>query len=307
MAGAVVATNAGVTAAPGGGSAARAARLRRRTWLRAALLVGPALAVVVILIVVPAVLSFGGTAFVDGRPSLDNYRDFFGNAQSVNNLRFTIAVTLASVGILLLAGLAIALYLRFSQSRLVAAIQVLALFPLFVPGIVASFALIRFLGPAGWVAVLLQAIGIDGYQTPYLHASGAVIGLVWQELPMTVLMLMAGLAQVSNRAIEAARDVGAGSARVFVHIILPQIGRPVAVAACLGCLDIVGSFTVPYILGPAAPQMMSLYMQRSFSELHRPAAAETQAAITFAVCLVIGAIYTAFVFRESGEQVRAVK
>jgi ABC-type spermidine/putrescine transport system permease subunit I len=277
----------------------RGARQRRRALARAALLVAPALTLVIVLIVVPAVLSMGGTFFSEGRFSLVNYREFFGSPLSVQNLWFTIGVTLISLVLLLGIGLAIALYLRFSHSRLVAAIQILALFPLFVPSIVASFALIRFLGPGGWVPTLLRAVGVTAYQTPYLHASGAVIGLVWQELPMIVLMLMAGLAQVSNRAIEAARDCGAGSATVFVHIIFPTILRSVVVACCIGFLDIIGSFTVPYILGPAAPQMMSIYMQRSFSELHRAATAETQAAVTFAVCVVVGAIYTACVFRDS--------
>ena len=290
-----------------GVSSARGARLRRRAWLRAMLLVGPALLLAVTLIVVPAVLSMGGTLFVGGHPSFVNYQDFFGNPQSVQNLRFTVGVTLVAVAILLVAGLAIALYLRFSHTRLVSAIQVLALFPLFVPSIVASFALIRFLGPGGWVPTLLRAVGITAYQTPYLHASGAVIGLVWQELPMTVLMLMAGLAQVSNRAIEAARDCGAGSATVFLKIVFPQIFRSVAVACCIGFLDIIGSFTVPYILGPAAPQMMSIYMQRSFSELHRASAAETQATITFLLCVVVGAIYIAFVFRDSVDNAELAK
>ena len=51
--------------------------------------------------------------------------------------------------------------------------------------------------------------------------------------------------------------------------------------------------------GPAAPQMMSIFMQRSFSELHLADVAETQAAVTFLVCLVAGAVYTAIVFRDS--------
>jgi putative spermidine/putrescine transport system permease protein len=286
-------------------SASASARIRgrgrhQRQSRRGLLLVAPALLVMGVFIILPAVLSIGGTFHVDGQGlSLGNYRDFFGNPQSVNNLAFTIEVTLVALILLLAIGIGIALYLRFSQSRLVAAVQVLALLPLFVPGIIASFALIRFLGPVGWLATGLKAIGIDGYQTPYLHASGAVIGLIWQELPMIVLLLIAGLAQVSNRAIEAARDVGAGTLTIFIHIVLPQMHRSIVVAACIGALDIFGSFTVPYILGPAAPQMMSIYMQRTFSELHRPGAAETQAAITFLVCMLIGALYTVFVFRDA--------
>src|SRR3954466_13652577 len=103
--------------APGVPSA-RGARLRRRALRRAALLIAPALAMVIIFIVVPAVLSMGGTLFVGGHPSFANYQDFFGNPQSVRNLRFTVGVTLVSVAILLAVGLSIALYLRFSHTRL---------------------------------------------------------------------------------------------------------------------------------------------------------------------------------------------
>jgi putative spermidine/putrescine transport system permease protein len=37
-----------------------------------------------------------------------------------------------------------------------------------------------------------------------------VIGLVWDNIPITVLILLSGLGAVSNQSVEAARDVGAG-------------------------------------------------------------------------------------------------
>jgi ABC-type spermidine/putrescine transport system permease subunit I len=279
----------------------RAARARDRGWALGLALIAPAFLIMVLLIFAPAMLSILGTLLPDGAagPSLANYRHFFNDRLSVLNLVFTLWTTLATLVALLLIGLVIAVYLRFSQSRLVAAIQVLSLFPLFVPGIVISFALIRFLGPTGLVPTLLKAVGITGYSTPYLHPSGAVIGLVWENIPLTVMLLTAGLSQISNRALEAALDVGANAPQVFIHIVLPALGRSIAVVCCLNFLQVFGSFTVPYILGPAAPQMMSIFMQRSFSELRQADAASTQAAVTFLVCLIAGAAYTAIVFRDS--------
>jgi len=279
----------------------RRSLFRDRGWAVGLALIAPAFLLMVVLIFAPAVLSLAGTFFPAGAAgaSLANYEHFFGDALSVLNLVFTVWTTLATLLVLLVVGLVVAVYLRFSQSRLVAAIQVLSLFPLFVPGIVISFALIRFLGPTGLVPSILKAIGITGYQTPYLHASGAVIGLVWENIPLTVMLLTAGLSQVSNRAIEAARDVGANAAQIFIHIVLPPLTRSIAVVCCLNFLQIFGSFTVPYILGPAAPQMMSIFMQRTFTEVHLADAAETQAAITFLVCLIAGVVYSAIVFRDS--------
>jgi ABC-type spermidine/putrescine transport system permease subunit I len=279
----------------------RPARVSRHGWILGLALIAPAFLLMVCLIFVPATLALAGTFFPAGSAdwSFANYERFFADPLSRLNLVFTIWTTLATLLVLLIIGLGVAVYLRFSQSRLVGAIQMLSLFPLFVPGIVISFALIRFLGPTGLVPTLLKAIGITGYRTPYLHPSGAVIGLVWENIPLTVMLLTAGLSQVSNRAIEAARDVGANELQVFAYVVLPTLGRSIAVVCCLNFLQVFGSFTVPYILGPAAPQMMSIFMQRTFGELHAADAAETQAAVTFLVCLVAGIIYTAIVFRDS--------
>src|ERR1700753_699790 len=115
-----------------------------------------------------------------------------------------------------------------------------------------------------------------------------MIGMVWENIPLTVMLLSAGLAQVSNSSIEAARDVGSGWGRILILIILPQLLRSIVVVVALDFLGVFGSFTVPYILGPAAPQMMSIFMQNTFSELHESGVAETQAAVTFLVCLLVG-------------------
>jgi ABC-type spermidine/putrescine transport system permease subunit I len=270
-------------------------------------LVAPAFGLMILLILLPACRSLLGTIFPDGAalPSLKSYETFFADTRSVSNLLFTIQVTVVTLAILLTIGLTLALYLRFSQSRFVGAIQIIALFPLFVPGIVISFALIRFIGPTGLLATTLHVLGISGYQTPYLHPSGAIIGLVWENIPLTIMLLTAGLAQISNSSIEAARDVGAGWFRILSQIILPQLTRSIVVAASLNFLGIFGSFTVPYILGPAAPQMMSIFMQNTFSERHDSGVAETQAAVSFLVCLLVGVIYTACVFRDTARNGKA--
>lgn len=275
-----------------------------RTALLGFALVTPAFVLMLGLILAPASRSIVHTFFPTGSsaPSFAGYAAFFADPQSVSNLIFTLEVTLATLSISLVIGLVLALYLRFSQSCFVASIQTLALFPLFVPGIIISFALIRFLGPTGLVPTLLRAVGVASYHTPYLHASGAVIGLVWESMPLTVMLLTAGLTGVSNSSIEAARDVGAAPPRILAHIVLPQIARSVVVACSLNFLGVVGSFTVPYILGPAAPQMMSIFMQRTFSDLGRATAAETQSAVTFLICLVVGVIYITVVFRDSARR-----
>jgi putative spermidine/putrescine transport system permease protein len=223
--------------------------------------------------------------------SLETYRFFFTDSYSLSNLSITLWTTGVCAILLLVICLPIALYLRFSDSRIAAYVQGLAIFPMFVPSIILSFAFIRVLGPNGTVDLLLNSVGLPKIKSPYLTPWGPVIGLVWDNIPLTVLILLSGLGNVSNAAVEAARDVGAGRLALLWHIILPRITNSMLVAISFAVLGIFSAFTLPYILGPAAPEMMGPFMQRTFRDLYDPQSAITQAVVTFAFCIVFGLFY----------------
>lgn len=223
--------------------------------------------------------------------SLSRYTTFFADAYSRANLWITIVTTLVSAALLLVVSLPIALYLRFVNSRTAAVVQSLSLFPLFVPSIILAFAFVRVLGPNGMVDIILNAVGLPTIRSPYLTFWGPVIGFVWDNLPLTLVIILAGLANVSNQSIEAARDVGAGRIAVLRHIILPRISTSILAAMAFVIISIFPSFTFPYLLGPSAPEMMGPFMQRTFNNLYDPETAKVQSVITFICCIGFGAFY----------------
>lgn len=230
--------------------------------------------------------------------SAASYQFFVNDPYSRANLAITLWTTGVCAVLLLLICLPIALYLRFSSNRLSAYVQGLAIFPMFVPSVILSFAFIRVLGPNGTVDLVLNSVGLPHIRSPYLTPWGPVIGLVWDNIPLTVLILLSGLGAVSNQSIEAARDVGAGRLAVLWHIILPRISNSILVAISFAVLGIFSSFTLPYVLGPAAPEMMGPFMQRTFRELLDPTNAITQAVVTFGFCIVFGLFYVRSVARN---------
>jgi len=232
--------------------------------------------------------------------NLSSYGFFFSDQYSLNNLFITLWTTGVCAALLLLICLPIAIYLRFATGRLPTYVQALAIFPLFVPSIILAYAFIRVLGPNGMVDILLNSVGLPKIDTPYLSPWGPVIGLVWDNIPLTVLILLAGLGSVPTAAIEAARDVGARRMQVFWYIILPRIGNSILVALSFAVLGIFSAFTLPYILGPAAPEMMGPFMQRTFRDLYDPLNAMTQAVITFGFCIAFGLFYVRSVARNQG-------
>ncbi|ODT13156.1 MAG: spermidine/putrescine ABC transporter permease [Kaistia sp. SCN 65-12] len=270
------------------------------------LLVAAPVFLVLSLILWPVALSVFDTLTVETPSgvalSLDAYRFFFSDGFSLRNLWMTIQVAATCTVLLLVVSLPIALYLRFSTSRLTGYIQALALFPLFVPSILLAYALIRTLGPNGTVDILLSAVGLPKLVSPYLTIWGPVIGLVWDNLPLTLLIVLAGLGNVSRASIDAARDVGANRAQVLCHIILPRIRSTLLVAASFVILGLFSAFTLPYLLGPAVPEMMGPFMRRTIIDVDDPLQARTQAVVTFLICAAFAYFYVRSIARTRREQ-----
>ena len=260
-------------------------------------LIAAPMALLITLILLPTVAMIWGTLQVPSDSGaqfgLGRYQAFFADAYSMANLRYTLFQTLASCATALTLSLGIALYLRFSEGRIATMIHALSLFPLFVPSVVISYALVRFLGPNGLLQLLLEQVGFTHYRTPYLTPVGPYIAFVWENQPLPVLVLGAGLSQVSDHAIEAARDLGAKAPRILVEILLPQVRRSLLIAFALIFLGVIGSFTVPYLLGPPAPEMLGVFMQRTLGNLRRPEEAQVQAVMLMLMASVVSGFYIA--------------
>lgn len=253
----------------------------------------------VTLILWPTVRMVAATLLVDGSLSSERYFAFFNDAYTMANLRYTLEMGFVSALAALGISFGLALYLRFSAGRIATMIHGLSLFPLFVPSIIISYALVRFLGPNGLFQLMLEQVGFTQYRTPYLTPVGPFLAFVWENIPLPVLVLSAGLSQVSDHAVEAARDLGAKAPRILWEILLPQMRRSLLIAFALIFMGIIGAFTVPYMLGPPAPEMMSVFMQRTLGNLHDPASAQVQAVVLMVISSIVGGFYIATMVKSS--------
>lgn len=280
-------------------------RAKGRDWsgLFGYLLIAPPVLIMVLLIFYPALQAVFSTLFLPDPTTkqvdftLREYVDFFKDPVLRENLFFTVRVTAVAVALLFVVGFPLALYLRFSKSRFAGVVQVLTLFPLFVPGVILAFALIRFLGTHGMLDRLLQLFGFTGFVTPYLQPQGIVMALVWEHIPFTVLVLTAGLRQVEDAVVESARDVGANSWQIFLRILLPLTTRSAVIVFCLNVIGMFGAFTIPYLIGGAQPMMMGVSMQQTFNQYQDLIGALSQAVLTFVICAGVGVLYVRTVTR----------
>ncbi len=274
----------------------------------------PPMLVLVFLVLLPALeaLRFslglvpqGNVSYASGlnlvstqTPTLKVFENVFASDAFKQNMRLTLFVTFASVLLLTAIAYALALYARFGRGRLRNIVRTLYLLPMFVPGIIAVYALITFYGDNGLLEAMLSVLHIP-YTSPIRHEWGIVLGQVWTGIPFAVLMLSSGLDGVSEEQVEAARDAGATFWTLLVRVVLPLNLVPLLIVLTFTFIGVFGSFTVPYLLGPAAPQMLGVSMQMNFGAFRQPQVAVALAVFSFAVCAVVGYLYVLATTRQN--------
>ena len=276
-----------------------------RPWGRGALgltLVLPPLVVLNFLIIVPALAAIVETLRPlgpgAGRLSAAAYAEVLGNRVLRADIVFSVVVSLAAVAVAFGLGYLLALYLRFHRGRLPSLLAILFAIPLFVPVVIASFAMITFLVNHGLVSTLLYHVGIEGFPPLVYNATGIVLTEVWTTIPFAVLVLGAGLQAIDDALIDSARDVGAGPVRTFASIILPLNATPALITVTLLFITVFGSFTIPYLVGGNAPQMLGVTMTNYLTQYLRRTESVTIAVIAFVIASAVGVMYVASVGRR---------
>lgn len=295
-----------------GGVARAAPPYRSRSWRRRAVGAGMAslpVAVTVVFVGVPVVLAIlytlgdaGGLNSAVARVAqhqvtarhgltLGAYRAFFASPELRADLLVTVVVTVLQSAILVVVATGLGLFVRFSKGRLAKAVSTLYVVPMFIPVVIASYALVTFWEDRGKLAGILGALGLPHGGLPGYTTAGVVLGLVWTNLPFAVILIGSGLQAVPEVLVEAARDVGAGPWRILRRVVLPAIRLPLAIVVVFSATGALGAYTVPDLIGPNAPQMLGVSMTSFFQSFGQPQMAEVMAVLVFLGAIGLSGIY----------------
>lgn len=226
------------------------------------------------------------------------YRDVFDDPSFGRSLRATVVVTVAATVATLILAAAIALYARLSGSRLAKLLSAMAVVPLFIPVVIGSYALLTFYAKDGFLASVADLLHLPQPVFSYT-LTGVTIGEVWTSMPFAVLMLTSGFAAVPDALIEAARDVGSSTSRTVRSVIIPMANVPLIIAATFTAIGVLGSFTVPYLIGPTAPNLLGPDIQQTFGPFNRAQQAQVMAVVLFVIASAIGVAYVWANFRAA--------
>lgn len=148
--------------------------------------------------------------------------------------------------------LVIAYPLAFSISRFNFSRQkimlMLVMLPMWMNFLLRTYAWMTLLERGGLINRFLSIFGIGPFDMIYTQGA-VVLGMVYNYLPFMILPLYSIMTKIDPKTIEAAQDLGAGSAAVFGRIILPLSMPGVASGISMVFVPAVSTFIISRMLG----------------------------------------------------------
>ncbi|MBI3158009.1 MAG: ABC transporter permease [Chloroflexi bacterium] len=165
----------------------------------------------------------------------------------------------------LLVSYPLAFYIARRDERLRNTLILLVMIPFWTNFLVRTYALKQVLGADGLLNFGLQTLRLIPQPLDLLfNETAVVIGLIYGYLPFAVLPLYASIEKFDFALMEAAADLGAGPARAFWRVMLPQTLPGVVAAFVLVFVPVVGAFITPDIMGGGKVEMIGTLINRQF-------------------------------------------
>ncbi|MBI1218102.1 MAG: ABC transporter permease subunit [Rhodobacteraceae bacterium] len=172
----------------------------------------------------------------------------------VRTLRICTLVTLFSV----LAAYAVTLiWVRGSPAQRLA-IELCILIPFWISVLTRAFGWLALLSNRGILNEWLQSLGILSEPlTLVRNEFGVIVGMTHYLIPFAVFPLASAMRNLDERALMAARGMGASRARVFRNVFVPMTAAGILGAALVVFVFALGFFVTPAILGGGRSVMVA--------------------------------------------------
>ncbi len=234
--------------------------------VRAYVLNAPALVIIGVLVAYPIGYSFWVSLQRDNlrQPAakhfvgLRNYLSLAHDEAFLTSLRVSAHFVVVVLGLTVALGLVLALLLNETfLGRGV--LRSLVLLPWAMPGVVNGLMWRTvFDAKTGALNGALHGLGlIDSYQAWLSSPTGAfyltALAQVWNSLPFTVIILLAGLSAIPSELYDAAKVDRAGAFARFRQVTLPWLLHPLLIVLILETMNAFRAFDTIYVLTGGGP------------------------------------------------------
>jgi len=224
----------------------------------------PAVAFVVVMMLFPVIytlfLSFTNWNLTSGMPlklvGLKSYARVLAEPRFLSAVGRTFSFTFLAVAVETILGLALALLLN-REFKGKPAMKLILLLPLVATPVAIGIVWNLFFDPTiGFLNYVLSVLGLPA--SAWVSSADTVIPSlalvdIWQWTPMITLIVLAGLAGLSQEPYESARVDGANAFQIFSGITLPMIAPTLLTAMILRSIDALKTFDIIYAMTGGGP------------------------------------------------------
>jgi ABC-type sugar transport system permease subunit len=176
-------------------------------------------------------------------------------------------------------------------------IRSVLILPLAIPAIVTAIMLyIMFDFPGGHINDILMgrhsffpfqliAEPVNWRGSGFFALIVSIVGKVWRDMPISMLIILAGLQSISKDQYEAAATMGASTFQTFMKITLPLLTPAMATVLVLRSIEVWKEFIFPFILAGSYPLLATL-IERAYHEWRDPHEASAIALILLGLIIL---------------------
>ncbi len=219
--------------------------------------------------------------------TLDSYRALVSDTLYLESYLSSLTIAAVATLITLIVAFPFALAMARAPERLRPILIGLAVAPFWTSFLIRVYAWIALLKDEGLINNALMAVGLISAPLQMYATPGAVVvGIVYSYLPFMLLPIYAALERQDESLREAAADLGASPAQVFLRVTLPLSRESVIAGSLLVFIPAVGEFVIPDLLGGSETLMIGRTLWNDFFSNHDWPAASAAAIALVALLMV---------------------
>lgn len=214
----------------------------------------PAIVTTVAFILIPVVDSIYRSFFdykvrniISGQPGVwnnfANYIKLFSNGKLVPSMINTLVFVVGVVAAQFVLGMALALILN-SNVKCARFIRSIMMVPWVVPTLISGLVWLWMFQPQYGLVKYFVGLLTGGEVTdfailnnPATAMFGVSVAALWKQIPLATLLLLAGLANVPDDMLEAAKIDGANGVQRFMKIVLPSMKSVIKVTVSMSIIE----------------------------------------------------------------------
>lgn len=182
-----------------------------------------------------------------GPNGLATYGAILTDRAYLGSLGQTLLVSAATTAITLLIAGIVGLFLQRNRFAGRGLLLALLTFPLAFPGVVVGFMVIMLAGRQGLIGQV--SLGLTGETLVFAYSmAGLLMGYVYFSIPRTLLTVMAAAEKLDPKLEEAARSLGASTARVAWDVLIPGLKPALISSGALCFATAMGAFGTAFTL-----------------------------------------------------------